>query len=270
MQRAGAVGDQVRGVVEDLLAQVRRIELLDRSYTIAASAFVALLPLVIALAGLVSGGGEMTTLGTGVITRLRLDGAAADAVRLLFTGGSPGFYPLGLLVVLYSAFSLSRRVGRAYAAVWEVPGLTLRQQWRGLVWVLLQVAVVLSVGWLRELAVEFGTLAAIGFYTASVVIWTAAEVLAQQLLTVGRVAWRRLVLAGVLVGVGRLGVALWVLVYLAPSLTRQAEQYGPIGVVFSVFTLLFVIAVVMLLGTLLAAVLTRPAEPVSAGQPASA
>lgn len=270
MQPTGGVIDRARAGVEDVLEQVRRVELLDRSYTIAASAFVALLPLVIALAGIVSGDGEMAPLGDGVIERLRLDGAAADAVRLLFTGGSPGFYPLGLLVVLYSAFSLSRRVGRAYAAIWDVPGLTLRQQWRGLVWVLLQVVVVLSVGGLRELAVRFDPAVAVGFYAASVVVWVVTEVIAQRLLTVGQVAWRRLAVAGGLVGVARLGVAVWVLVYLAPSLSRQAEQYGPIGVVFSVFTLLFVVAVSMLLGTMLAAVATRPRDELSAMRPASA
>jgi hypothetical protein len=80
--------------------------------------------------------------------------------------------------------------------------------------------------------------------------------------------------AAALVALGRLGVSLWIVAYLSSSLARQAEQYGPIGVVFAIFSGLFAVALTTLAGTLVAAVVTAErggaAPGVRTASPASA
>ena len=66
-----------------------------------------------------------------------------------------------------------------------------------------------------------------------------------------------LMLAAGFVTLGRLGIVVWGGLYLAPALSRQADSYGPIGVVFGLFTALFASWLAILGGTLIAAVLTE-------------
>jgi uncharacterized BrkB/YihY/UPF0761 family membrane protein len=259
--------DAGRELVERVLAEVRRVELLDRSYTVAASAFVALLPLTLVITGIFSSNAADSPVAQQLIDRLGLEGTAASAVRILITGGNLGLYPLGLVIVLYSAFSLSRRVARAYCVIWQVPQLPLGQQWRGLVWILVQVALLWSIAALRDAATTVGAALSLVVLVAAVTCWFVAEAASQHLLTMGRIPWRRLRLAAAFVAVGRLLMSAWFTVYMAGSLSRQAEQYGPIGVVFALFTGLFVVAAVILGGTLLAAVLTEPRN--GTGSPAA-
>jgi uncharacterized BrkB/YihY/UPF0761 family membrane protein len=90
------------------------------------------------------------------------------------------------------------------------------------------------------------------------VLWFAAEVFTQTLMTRGQVARRRILLAASFASVGRLGIVVWSAIFLTPSIIRQSEAYGPIGVVFALFTGLLVYWAVLLGATLLAAVLTDP------------
>ena len=46
--------------------------------------------------------------------------------------------------------------------------------------------------------------------------------------------------------IGRVGVGLWSALYMPATLNSQAEQYGPIGVTFALFTLILVSVVVNL------------------------
>jgi uncharacterized BrkB/YihY/UPF0761 family membrane protein len=174
-------------------------------------------------------------------------------------GSGSGVYWLGLLITLYSAFSLSRRVSRAYTTLWGVAPLPVSQQWRGIVWVLLQVALTIMASSVRAVGRDHGLGLEIGVVVALMAVWGFGELYAQWLLTGGQVAWPRLGVAAVFVSVGRIGVGAWSAVYLPGALDRQADQYGPIGVVFGLFTWIFAVAAVLVIGTLLAAVLTaRP------------
>ena len=52
-------------------------------------------------------------------------------------------------------------------------------------------------------------------------------------------------------------MTLWSGLYLPGLLSRQSEHFGPIGVVFSLFSWIFATMFVLLFTVLLAAVLTR-------------
>ena len=55
-----------------------------------------------------------------------------------------------------------------------------------------------------------------------------------------------LVPTAILSTVGRVGVGLWSALYMPATLSNQAEQFGPIGVTFALFTLMLVAVVVNL------------------------
>jgi membrane protein len=240
-----------------LVARIGQLELLDRAYTLAAQTFVTLLPLILALAAAVASPGS-NIVAEEFIRRFGLVGAAARSVQDLIVVRSEGIYWIGLALTLYAAFTLSKRASRAYNAVWGTPQLPVRDQWRSLVWILVQLILIVMVTELRGFARDAGPVLALLAGAVILVTWMGAEVLTQTILTRGHVVRTRILLAATFATVGRLGIVVWSALFLTRSMTRQAEAYGPIGVVFALFTGLLVYWVVLLGSTLLAAVLTDP------------
>lgn len=240
-----------------LVARIGQLELLDRAYTLAAQTFVTIMPLILAIAAALTSPGS-DVVAEEFIRRFGLVGAAAKSVDDLIVVRTEGIYWIGFLLTLYAAFTLSKRASRAYNAIWGTPQLPVRDQWRSIVWVVVQLVVIIMVTELRVFVKESGPVLALLAATAIMVAWAGAEVLTQTVLTRGHVARNRIVLAAVFVSIGRFGIVVWSGLFLATSMTRQAESYGPIGVVFALFTGLLVYWVVLLGSTLLAAVITDP------------
>jgi membrane protein len=240
-----------------LVARIGQLELLDRAYTLAAQTFVTMLPLILAIAAAVSSPGS-NLVAEEFIRRFGLVGAAAKSVQDLIVVRSEGIYWVGLALTLYAAFTLSKRASRAYNAVWGTPQLPIRDQWRALVWILVQLVLIVMVTELRGFARDSGPVLALMAGAVILLGWAGAEVLTQTLLTRGQVARSRILLAAVFATIGRLGIVVWSAFFLTRSMVRQAEAYGPIGVVFALFSGLLIYWVVLLGSTLLAAVLTDP------------
>jgi len=239
-----------------LVLRVRQLELLDRAYTLAAQSFVTMLPIIIIIAAALSAPGRTSVVAEEFIARFGLVGAAARAIEDLIIVPDAGVYWLGLILTCYAAFTLSKRASRAYNAIWGTEQLPIRAQWRSLVWVAVQVGLIMVVTQLRDLARSSDSL--VLWSLAVVAVWGAAELFTQTLLTNGQVPRRRMIVAVVFATIGRVGISLWTVFYLSESMVRQAESYGPIGVVFALFTGLLVYWVVVMGATLLAAVLTDP------------
>jgi len=239
-----------------LVLRVRQLELLDRAYTLAAQSFVTMLPIIIIIAAALSAPGRTSVVAEEFIARFGLVGAAARAIEDLIIVPDAGVYWLGLILTCYAAFTLSKRASRAYNAIWGTEQLPIRAQWRSLVWVAVQVGLIMVVTQLRDLARSSDSL--VLWSLAVVAVWGAAELFTQTLLTNGQVPRRRMIVAVVFATIGRVGISLWTVFYLSESMVRQAESYGPIGVVFALFTGLLVDWVVVMGATLLAAVLTYP------------
>ena len=240
-----------------LVARVGQLELLDRAYTLAAQSFVALFPLILAIAAAVASPGS-NVVAEEVIKRFGLAGAAAKAVQDLIVVRTQGVYWLGLLLTVYAVVTLSKRASRAYNAVWGTPQLPVRAQWRALVWIVVQLLLVVMVTELRGVVRAAGPVLALLTASLILAVWFAAEAFTQGLLTRGLVARRRILVSASFATVGRLGILVWSAIFLTPSIIRQAESYGPIGVVFALFTGLLVYWAVLLGATLLAAVITDP------------
>ncbi len=252
-----------QGWVGSFTQRFIELRLLDRIYQVSAVAFVAYIPLILALSVLFTGG--QSAIAEQLVTRFGLTGAAAQTVRQLLDKQTQGVYWLGLIIVLWSAFSLGRKISRAYTDIWGVPRLRFAQQWRAAVWLLIQIAMMVSVAALRGTWRSGDAAELVLFILATVTVWWVAEFAAQFVLTGGQVPRNRLAIAAAIVTVGRFGIGLWSVYFLAESLANQASSYGPIGVVFAFFTFLVATTSVLLVGTLLASCLaghdTTPPGP---------
>jgi len=247
-------------VLGDVVARFFQAEMLDRSFVLAAQAFVAFLPIVLILTSAFASDNQQNAIADQINYRFGLAGAAATVVQTLFTtpGVNTGVYWLGLLITLFSAFSLSKRVGRAYASIWRVSPLNTRMMWwRGLAWIAVELGFSFVVTQLRDVAHQAAGVVSVGLFLLVLLTWGAGDVVTQNLLLRGQIPLSRLWVSGLVTAVLRAGVAVWSVAYLPASLSRQAIQYGPVGVVFALFTLLLALAVVTLLGPLVAATVTE-------------
>lgn len=206
---------------------------------------MALLPLVIVVVStFVSDSAQAIADSMG--NRFGLDRIARQALRVLFEHpGTATLSWMAILLSLLSAFSLSRRLARAYAAIFDVRPLPRSQSWHGLVWIALQVGLLIVASMLRDLREGSGPLVALVATLGLLVLWFVVDVLALRLLVPA--APVRLVAASAVVSsLGRAAMGAWAYVYLSRSLENQASQYGPIGVTFGIFTYLLVAAIVYL------------------------
>lgn len=220
-------------------ALVRRffaLELLDRSFGLAAQAFVAMLPLVIVIVSAIFTDGP-ETIANSIGDRFGLDDSARGAIRLLFTDGGAAATVswLAVVITVLSAFSLSRRLARVYASIFGVPPLARSQTWRGIVWVGLQLVLFISASVLRDVRRDNGMVIAILAVIALLVLWFAADVAGLRLL-VPSVGLGLVIASAVTSSVARFGIAIWAAFYMPTSLSDQAAQFGPIGVTFALFT----------------------------------
>ena len=225
------------------------LEILDRSFGLAAQAFVALLPLVIVVVSVfVTDSADVMAQSIG--DRFGLDDAARTSIRVLFEHpGVAAISWLAVIISVLSAFSLSRRLSRAYAAIFEVTALPRSQGWRGLVWVALQLVLLILTSVLRDLRDGRGAAAAAVVVIGLLVVWFAVDVAGLRLL-VPTVAIRLVLASAAVANIGRLGLGIWAYAYMPKSLSAQAAQYGPIGVTFAIFTYLLAAVLVYLVAPL--------------------
>jgi hypothetical protein len=118
------------------------------------------------------------------------------------------------------------------------------------VWIALQVTLFIVASLLRDLREGNGIGVAILAGAGLLVLWFAADVAGLRLLV--PLAPRRMIAASAAVSsLGRAGIAVWAYIYMPASLSQQANQYGPIGVTFAIFTYILAGVLVYLLAPLL-------------------
>jgi membrane protein len=231
-----------------------QLELLDRAFGLAAQGFVALLPLVIVVVVTVTGG-DSAPVAQQIGDRFDLDQPTRTALQLLFEApsGVRTVSWLAVIMCLLSAFSLSRRLSRVYSLIIGVPSLARGEVWRGLVWILVQVAMFLLASGLRGVRRDSGAVLATVALVLIVAVWFLGDVASLRLLvpSISRVV---LVSTAIVSGIGRVGLGLWSAIYMPKALSSQAEQYGPIGVTFSIFSYILAAVFVYLCAPLLVVV----------------
>jgi membrane protein len=225
------------------MTTTRRIELFDRSMTIAAQIFTSVLPILIALASWF-GRNSTDVITASVSVPPDTEHALED---VLAAPSDTTFGVIGVLVVLISATSLSRALTRACAAIWELPRPTTRLSaaWR---WVAVVLALALSLVAARQLHKFSEQIPPQGFW--DVVVGLAADVaivlFVPTILLAGAIPLRRLAVWGFCYAAAMFFVRPVSTAYLPRALDASAERYGSIGVAFTYLAWLYVVAFVFL------------------------
>jgi len=213
-----------------------RLDMFDRSMTIAAQFFTAVFPILILITTWAASRDAekfADALGLPEETRSVIEGAIQGA-------GAASFGIAGVLIVLASATSLSRALTRCFTAIWAVPkpksGLGSAWRWLSVVLVLsLSLVVVraatepVDVQPLRDalpLVVTFGLEAGVALF----VPWV---------LLAGAVRWRLLAPGALLFALLMLTVRPATAAWLPHALEVSADRYGPIGVAFTYLACLY-------------------------------
>lgn len=221
-----------------------RIEIFDRSMTIAAQFFTSVFPILILLATWV-GAVRSDEIAEAVDLPAESRSVLDQAVQ---TSGGTTFGVVGTLIVLVSATSLSRALTRAFAAIWHLPRpkSNLRSAWR---WLAVVVALALSLVVVRALSEFVEAVPPRNFWQRTVVL-TSDLVIASfvpWLLLSGAVQLRRLVPGALIFGGVMLAVRPASALWLPRALEVSADRYGSIGVAFTYLAWLYVVSFCVLL-----------------------
>jgi membrane protein len=256
------VGHRVRSSFPGrCLGSFLELQGIDRAMVLASQAFTALIPLLI-LASAFAPAGSQDAVANAIIRKFALAGEAASAVRTVFHHtGDGGTGTLSIVLLVFSGFSLTRRMQRMYLAAWRLaplPGV------RGSVNAGLGLAVLLVEMMLLALArtlvrglpldtVLGGLLSAV----AGLVLWTSVP----WLLLDRRVAWRRLLPAGLLASLCTSLYGVASTVYMPRLMTTYSLRYGLFGVTLALVGWLLAVAVIVVAATVVAAELDRTSDP---------
>jgi len=214
--------------------------------TLAAQAFVSIVPVMIVTAALRPnrdgfGSFMADSLGLSESTRATLAGSVSTDATV---GSSVGV--LGFLVALISATAYSRALERMYAKVWEVKRPGLRSAWR---WLATVLAVILAVGLLglTRQAAEGVPLPALWEFLIQLVVWSVVWSFIPWALLRAQVPVRVLAFSGVVTAVllGVLSIA--GTIYLPIVLVSGARQFGVLGLVFAYIGWLFALSFAVVL-----------------------
>ncbi|MGW6269383.1 MULTISPECIES: YhjD/YihY/BrkB family envelope integrity protein [unclassified Streptomyces] len=228
------IADAARPLAGRLVQQLVRINILDMATRLAAQAFLAALPMLIAVASFSPDGVRRellrslrTLLGTGGPVVAQTEELSAGGDNTLHSWGAAG-----VLVALLSATAFTRALQRLCENSWGLPRASIRiAVWRWAVWLLVWIVMLVVQGTLHR-AFGAGVLLGLPLQLAAAVLmwwWT------QRLLLAGRVAWLPLLPGAVLTGTAVVVFCALSGLWLPRALHMSTDRYGALG---SVFTML--------------------------------
>lgn len=234
-------GTPLGTLIERIINGFTAIEPFDRAMTLAAQAFVSIVPIMIVLAAVrpnkESFGATMgDVMGLSNDVQEALSGSIPSSASVV---SSVGFF--GFLVAFFSATAYSRALERMFLKVWDVPKPPLRTAWR---WIATIVAVMVA---LALLALTQSILADRPFdnvieTAARFVIWTVVWTYVPWVLMRTEISLRALTFTGAIISVALTALGVFGTVYLPIVLTTGAEEFGVLGLVFVYISWLFVLS----------------------------
>jgi membrane protein len=239
------------------LRELKNIEPGDRAMTLAAQAFTSIFPVLITVAMFLQGRG----VGEDIAGFLPLSDnvrKALDHALPADTGQAAAIGVISVLIVLISATSLSRALGRLYAKAWHEPASGWNGGWRWVV-VIVAISMVTTTTQLLNHAAK-----GIVQYVAALVLTFALNTflwsLVPWLLLVRHVSLVRLLPSAALMGVGSVGLTVASRIYVPRALDAGSEHFGDLGVAFTLIGWLFVVSFVLVVATVLGAVIVQDAD----------
>ncbi|MFD8755134.1 hypothetical protein ACFV0O_29785 [Kitasatospora sp. NPDC059577] len=227
---------------ENLWGRLDAVDFLSQAMVLAATLLLCAVPFLLVVSALAG-----RSAVTGLTARLGLSPqASADVGRLFASSSTTSSAVTGLSWVFFVMGGLAAAVSiqQLYQRVFQLP----KQAWdrlRALVWL----AVV--VGWLALAALVGHT-----FHASQPVLWWIISVAAcvafwwftMWFLLGGRVAWRRLLPCAVATGGFWTGMLVVFHFTFSGMVIGNEQEYGPIGVVFTLMSFFIAIGVVIILG----------------------
>jgi membrane protein len=264
--RRWSFGDMLvwgRGLVTRLIS----LEILDRALVIGAQAFGALIPLLIVIAGVGSDDGK--SFADTLIDRFDLTGSTADAVKQAFGNGTGGasLTTAGVLIVIFSSLSFTRAVQRTFELTWALPKRGFKATGWNLAWVA-AFALYLTIfpvvrGWFHGF--PYNVISLCGTF----LLWSITP----YLLLARRVRWKQLMPQAALTAFGMTLLSGGLLIYMPRALQTSAEEFGAIGVAFTLLTMLWAAGFVLVTAAAVGAYIANTTwlgSPGSATPPSSA
>ena len=235
---------------------VRFVELegFDRAMALAGQGFAALLPLLIVISSISPS--DSDDLSQSLSQRFKLDSDVADTLQsAVAQPPDPGIGAIGGVLLVISALSFTRAMQRLYVRAWRLAPLGLRGNLWGLEWL----AVFIAFWSLQPLIVHlFSGLTA---FIVSLAITTAMWVFTPWLLVAKRIELRRLLPQGLLTAISLDALAVAGAIYLPRAFESTSQEFGVLGVAFTLLSLLFSMALVLVATAAVGATIGTPDEP---------
>lgn len=236
------------------LARFVELEGFDRAMALAGQGFAALLPLLIVI-GSVSPVDD-DNLADTLIERFRMSGSAADTLRAAVSQPpNAGLSAVGAVLLVFSALSFTRAMQRLYIRAWRLDKLGLRANAWGLAWLALFVAF-----WSLQPAIV-GLFSGVVAFSVSLAFSTGLWLLTPWLLTAKSIPWGRLLPQAFLTAVGLLALVIGSALYLPRAVATASEEFGILGVGFTLLSLLFSMSLVLVATAALGATLAESPDP---------
>jgi membrane protein len=243
----------LRAPLEVGFQAVRRfisIEGAQQAAVLGAQAFTSLIPLMVVVAAFAPGDSD---LADRIVERFGLEDSSAQSVHQLFASAGKTESTItwiSVIILVLSALSFTRALQRVFQRSYgRAPDLVKDQQ-RGLAWIVCLGVWVTLVSPLRESLEElWGVVFAVTVATASgFLLW-----LITPMVLLGERDWRRLAPGALLSGFlgAMLGVASSI--YVPILMEWSAEKYGLIGIAFALQSWLLAAAFVVVIGAVVGA-----------------
>jgi membrane protein len=237
----------VQRVTESLVGRIvvamLEMRLYDRALTLAGQAFIALVPLLIVLATVLSSA-DSVAVADWLIDKFSLTGATAESVQGLFErppSASGGLTFIGFITLLVSASSFARSVQRTYEGAYNIPPRARRRVAYGLAGA---TVLILTIGILAFVSGLVGAMPGgrAAILIAELCIAVPAWWLGAHLLLAGRVSWYHLLPGAVVSAIGQVLISWGGSIYVPLLIERYANRYGVIGVAIALISWLVVLA----------------------------
>lgn len=254
------VADGLIPYVRRFLSELRRVELIDRSLALGAQALLALIPLLMVIGAFLPQDWG-ASLQAQVREAMGIQDAVMDELReaaLTPTRTATQTSFLSLVVALASATSFARAMQRMYARVWDLPSDRGLRTIRGSVlWILGWVTTLQLIALLLR-SLTGVPLTGITRVTAQLITNTLLWWWTARLLLGGRVSWRKLLPGAMLAALFLVLLAYFSGIFMPRYARLNLEQFGPLGVVFSIASWLVVFGGVILVASVVGRLLADP------------
>ncbi|SNS85328.1 YhjD/YihY/BrkB family envelope integrity protein [Actinoplanes regularis] len=231
-----------------------RVQIFDRSMTLAAQSFTSIFPLLIMLTAVLGPASRAR-----IADMLQLPDSSERLLREALSGShSNAFGLVGCLFVIFSATGLSRALVRSYRAVWELEQKAATARQIGTVLALVVYLLFARLlGWVVSLLPGAPVVGVLATFVADCAL---AILLPWLLLGTGAPRGPLLIAAGAF-GLMMIAVRSAGAIYLPRALESSTDRYGTIGLAFTFIGWLYVLSFCLLLSAVIGRMVTAdPAD----------